>query len=252
MGAQADGGGGGEAARRVSPSPCRRASSAAQAGRSPTWREGRGGRARLWVRGVGGGRGRGVSVPPRPAPPLSLSQPPPFHPVNLMKVKAINRSADDWSRELSQDLREVHRNLDPALRPFEKAVEAKARPVRRRQAGQRHLCEALPGGPGVPPRVPAQPSLMRCVCALHIAVPLTSAIRAVRRHPSVLARGRGRKGGAPRMRECVCVCVRPDPLAPLHLPTLSLSQPRVHSPPRHAPRTHTHKGGACALISQPL
>jgi len=40
-------------------------------------------------------------------------------------VKAINRSADDWSRERSQDLRKVHRNLDPALHPFEKAVEVK-------------------------------------------------------------------------------------------------------------------------------
>jgi len=42
-----------------------------------------------------------------------------------MKVKAINRTPDDWSRERSNDLRKVHRNLDPALHPFEKAVEAK-------------------------------------------------------------------------------------------------------------------------------
>ena len=40
-----------------------------------------------------------------------------------MKVKAINRSATESSRERSQDLQKVHKNLDPALHPFEKAVE---------------------------------------------------------------------------------------------------------------------------------
>lgn len=42
-----------------------------------------------------------------------------------MRVKAINRSVDDSSRERSGDIRKVHRNLDPALRPLERAVEAK-------------------------------------------------------------------------------------------------------------------------------
>lgn len=42
-----------------------------------------------------------------------------------MKVKTIVRSADESSRERSGDLRKVHRNLDPALRPLERATEAK-------------------------------------------------------------------------------------------------------------------------------
>ena len=40
-----------------------------------------------------------------------------------MKVKAINRSETECSRERRQDLQKVHKNLDPALHPFEKAVE---------------------------------------------------------------------------------------------------------------------------------
>jgi len=40
-----------------------------------------------------------------------------------MKVKAINRSAAEGSKERSQDLQKVHKNLDPSLHPFEKAVE---------------------------------------------------------------------------------------------------------------------------------
>ena len=40
-----------------------------------------------------------------------------------MKVKVINRSEEDYTRERSQDLRKVHKNLDPKLHPFEKAVE---------------------------------------------------------------------------------------------------------------------------------
>lgn len=40
-----------------------------------------------------------------------------------MKIKAINRSEEDYTRERSQDVRKVHRNLNPALHPFEKAVE---------------------------------------------------------------------------------------------------------------------------------
>ena len=42
---------------------------------------------------------------------------------DCMKVKAINRSETECTRERSQDLRKVHKNLDPALHPFERAVE---------------------------------------------------------------------------------------------------------------------------------
>ena len=40
-----------------------------------------------------------------------------------MKVKAINRSEVDYTRDRTSDLHKVHKNLDPALHPFEKAVE---------------------------------------------------------------------------------------------------------------------------------
>jgi len=40
-----------------------------------------------------------------------------------MKVKVINRSEDACTRERAQDVQKVHRNLDPALHPFEKAIE---------------------------------------------------------------------------------------------------------------------------------
>lgn len=40
-----------------------------------------------------------------------------------MKVKTINRSEVDYSRDRVTDLHKVHKNLDPALHPFEKAVE---------------------------------------------------------------------------------------------------------------------------------
>jgi len=40
-----------------------------------------------------------------------------------MKIKAINRSESECTRERSQDIQKVHKNLDPALHPFEKAVE---------------------------------------------------------------------------------------------------------------------------------
>ncbi|GMH07265.1 hypothetical protein Nepgr_009105 [Nepenthes gracilis] len=40
-----------------------------------------------------------------------------------MKVKVISRSADEFTRERSQDLQRVFRNYDPNLRPQEKAVE---------------------------------------------------------------------------------------------------------------------------------
>ncbi len=44
-------------------------------------------------------------------------------PAGSMKVKAINRSETECARERRQDLQKVHKNLDPALHPFEKAVE---------------------------------------------------------------------------------------------------------------------------------
>lgn len=40
-----------------------------------------------------------------------------------MKVKTINRSEEAFTRERAQDVQKVHHNLDPALHPFEKAVE---------------------------------------------------------------------------------------------------------------------------------
>ncbi|CAM8937932.1 unnamed protein product [Rhodiola kirilowii] len=40
-----------------------------------------------------------------------------------MKVKVISRSADEFTRERSQDLQRVFRNFDPTLRTQEKAVE---------------------------------------------------------------------------------------------------------------------------------
>lgn len=40
-----------------------------------------------------------------------------------MKIKAINRSESECTRERGQDIQKVHKNLDPALHPFEKAVE---------------------------------------------------------------------------------------------------------------------------------
>ena len=40
-----------------------------------------------------------------------------------MRVKAINRSEQEFARERRQDLQKVHKNLDPSLHPFEKAVE---------------------------------------------------------------------------------------------------------------------------------
>ncbi|XP_009761693.1 uncharacterized protein LOC107809218 [Nicotiana tabacum] len=40
-----------------------------------------------------------------------------------MRVKAITRSTDEFTRERSQDLQRVFRNFDPNLRPQEKAVE---------------------------------------------------------------------------------------------------------------------------------
>lgn len=40
-----------------------------------------------------------------------------------MKVKTINRSEEEFTKERSQDLKKVYRNYDPALHPFEKAHE---------------------------------------------------------------------------------------------------------------------------------
>ncbi|KAK9838515.1 hypothetical protein WJX81_004545 [Elliptochloris bilobata] len=40
-----------------------------------------------------------------------------------MRVIAINRSEEKFARERRQDLQKVHKNLDPSLHPYEKAVE---------------------------------------------------------------------------------------------------------------------------------
>lgn len=36
-----------------------------------------------------------------------------------MKVKTINRNEEEYTRERSQDLKKVHRNLDPSLHQFQ-------------------------------------------------------------------------------------------------------------------------------------
>ncbi len=40
-----------------------------------------------------------------------------------MKVKVINRNEEQYTKQRSGDIGKVHRNLDPALHPFEKATE---------------------------------------------------------------------------------------------------------------------------------
>lgn len=40
-----------------------------------------------------------------------------------MKIKALSRSATEYTRERAQDIHKVQRNLDPSLHPFEKARE---------------------------------------------------------------------------------------------------------------------------------
>jgi len=40
-----------------------------------------------------------------------------------MKVKTINRSDQAVTKERAEDVQKVHRNLDPALHPFDKAKE---------------------------------------------------------------------------------------------------------------------------------
>lgn len=40
-----------------------------------------------------------------------------------MKVKVLNRSEEDFTRERAQDLKKVHRNYDPNLHQFQKAHE---------------------------------------------------------------------------------------------------------------------------------
>lgn len=40
-----------------------------------------------------------------------------------MKVKTINRNENEYTKERSEDVQKVHRNLDPVLHPFEKAKE---------------------------------------------------------------------------------------------------------------------------------
>ena len=40
-----------------------------------------------------------------------------------MKLKTISRAEEDYTRERSSDLTKVHRNLDPALHPLQRATE---------------------------------------------------------------------------------------------------------------------------------
>jgi WD repeat and SOF domain-containing protein 1 len=42
-----------------------------------------------------------------------------------MKVKVLNRCEKSLTRERAEDIQQVHRNLDPALHPFDKAKEYK-------------------------------------------------------------------------------------------------------------------------------
>ncbi|KAG5460323.1 MAG: hypothetical protein BJ554DRAFT_7640, partial [Olpidium bornovanus] len=76
----------------------------------------------FWLRGRGGCGAR--SLPEKPnatrktGVPWRSSAPP-----ATMKVKALSRSAGDYTRERSNDIHKLPRNLDPALHPFEKARE---------------------------------------------------------------------------------------------------------------------------------
>ena len=45
--------------------------------------------------------------------------------VAVMKIKAISRVEEDYTRECKADMLKVHRNLDPALRPLHRAKEYK-------------------------------------------------------------------------------------------------------------------------------
>eukprot|EP00124_Ichthyophonus_hoferi_P003955 Ihof_evm1s386 gene=Ihof_evmTU1s386 len=40
-----------------------------------------------------------------------------------MKIKTISRNDEDYTRQGSKDIFKVHRNLNPAQHPFEKARE---------------------------------------------------------------------------------------------------------------------------------
>ncbi len=40
-----------------------------------------------------------------------------------MKIKTISRSEEAFTRETAKDVYKVHRNVDPALHPFEKPRE---------------------------------------------------------------------------------------------------------------------------------
>ena len=42
-----------------------------------------------------------------------------------MRVKTISRVEEDYTRERKSDRLRVHRNLDPELRPMQRAVEYK-------------------------------------------------------------------------------------------------------------------------------
>ena len=91
-----------------------------------------------------------------------------------MRIKTINRSEEGETKERSQDVRKVHRNLDPALHPFEKATEYTralvAGEARRRRRTMHGIAPARQSGPALPgtraatPRAPG-PQRKRSACS---------------------------------------------------------------------------------------
>ena len=79
---------------------------------------------------------RGASTPsPAPEDPRTPPPPPPARPGATMKVKAISRVEEDYTRERKSDALKVHRNLTPALRPMARRDGVQAR-AERDEAGQ--------------------------------------------------------------------------------------------------------------------
>lgn len=60
-----------------------------------------------------------------------------------MKVKTINRNEEEYTRERSQDLKKVHRNLDPSLHQFQVRVLARHEDVSSRQGTIMTFCVPL-------------------------------------------------------------------------------------------------------------
>ena len=71
-----------------------------------------------------------------------------------MKIKTINRSEEDFTRERAQDLQKVHRNYDPNIHQFQKAHEyTRALNAAKldRVFARPFLCQLGHGGPRVSP-----------------------------------------------------------------------------------------------------